>query len=76
MSLVLCSISLAVKRDLAKVQSRVRLPYIAPKYSRQALKVVEDNNWYPSTERSERELRCNTMGYKNNIVKSVDTSCG
>ena len=73
MSLVLCSISLAVKRDLAKVQSRVRLPYIAPKYSRQALKVVEDNNWYPSTERSEGQLRAVR---KKKAVKSVDTSCG
>ena len=26
-----CSISLVVKRDLAKVESRVRLSYIAPK---------------------------------------------
>lgn len=27
---IMCSISLVVKRDLAKVQSRVRLSYIAP----------------------------------------------
>ena len=27
---LICSISLAVKRDLAKVESRVRFPYIAP----------------------------------------------